>query len=92
MGTLATEPDNTVLSHEGALAHPSATPKMLEDDPKFRRTAHEIIVDHAEDTLRQEIGVIIQSIQTVTNDAIALIRVKTEEAVMAIHEAKFDAG
>ena len=64
--------------------------KMLEDDPKFRLTVREIIIDRAEDDLRREVGVLVANIQKTADDAIALLMVKTEEAVMLIHEAKFD--
>ncbi len=64
--------------------------QMLEDDPKFRLTVREIIIDRAEDELRREVGVFVQGVQKVADDAIALIMVRTEEAVMAIHEVKND--
>ncbi len=62
--------------------------KMLEDNPKFRHTVREVIVDHAEGTLRLEVGGLVSGIRKVADDAIALIMVRTEEAVIAIHEAK----
>ena len=59
--------------------------KMLKDNPKFALTTREIIIDHVEDRLRQEVMKIVDSIQATADEATKLIHNQLEEAVATIH-------
>lgn len=61
--------------------------KMLEDNPKFRHTVREVVLDRAEDVLRQDIGALLDGIQKTADEAVALIQGQMEEAIAAIREA-----
>ncbi len=66
--------------------------KMLEDNPKFRHTVREVVLDRAEDVLRQDIGALLDGIQQTADEAITLIRGQMEEAVAVIRESSTSDG
>ncbi len=55
--------------------------EMLEDNPKFNHTVREVIIDHAEDVLRQEVGKLIDEIYNTAKEAATLIQGQMEEAI-----------
>lgn len=64
--------------------------KMLEDNPKFRHTTREVVLDHAEDNVRQNIGKLIDGIQKTADEAIATLRGQMEDVVIAMHKVMSD--
>ena len=63
---------------------------LLENNPKFRNTVREVVLDRAEDVMRQDIGKMIVVIQHTADEAIATLQSLMEEAVASIHESAPD--
>ena len=58
---------------------------MLEENPKFRLTVREVVIDRMEDHMRQEVGKMIAAIQHTSDESIKLLQNQLEEGVAAMH-------